>query len=52
MHFPGPCPFLTCLIDGAHDHEECRACGTVRHGNLSCAECRAWVGIALPGEAP
>jgi hypothetical protein len=40
MHFDGPCPFLTCLKTGPHDHPVCPKCGALRYGNLYCEECQ------------
>lgn len=39
MHFDGPCPFLTCLRNGPHEHPACELCGAVRYGNLFCDTC-------------
>lgn len=45
MHFDGPCPFLLCLAEVAHDHPICPRCGAVGYGNISCDECRKNVDI-------
>jgi hypothetical protein len=42
IHFDGPCPFLTCLEEGPHDHPICPDCGAVRYGNLYCPTSRAY----------
>jgi hypothetical protein len=34
------CPFLLCLVPGAHTHPECPDCGAVRYGNFFCGTCR------------
>jgi len=40
VHFGGPCPFLTCLETGPHEHPVCPECGAVRYGNFYCPVCR------------
>lgn len=40
VHFDGPCPFLTCLETGPHDHPVCPDCGAVDFGNFSCSTCQ------------
>jgi predicted amidophosphoribosyltransferase len=38
----GPCPFLTCLETGPHEHPVCPDCEAVRYGNpFYCATCNA-----------
>jgi hypothetical protein len=38
----GPCPFLTCLDTGPHEHAICPACEAVRYGNpFYCQTCCA-----------
>lgn len=38
----GPCPFLTCLETGPHEHPVCPDCGAVRYGNpFGCPTCLA-----------
>lgn len=45
IHMAGFCPFLTCLIDGPHDHPICPNCGAVRYGNpFNCATCAQHLG--------
>lgn len=39
--FEGPCPFLTCLQIGPHEHPVCPDCGAVRWGNMYCETCRS-----------
>jgi len=34
------CPFLLCCQTGPHSHSICPECGTVRHGNIYCKNCR------------
>jgi hypothetical protein len=52
IHFDGPCPFLTCLEPGPHDHEVCPTCQTVRYGNLYCNTCRERINDARGWNLP
>ena len=47
QHYPGPCPFLTCLLPNAHDHWICPECGAVRFGNASCGTCKGVARAAI-----
>jgi uncharacterized OB-fold protein len=40
LDFDGPCPFLSCVEDGPHEHPVCEKCGAVRYGNMFCERCR------------
>lgn len=51
----GPCPFLTCLETGPHEHAVCPTCGAVRYGNpFYCQTCNAVLNAeqAAHGRAP
>lgn len=50
LRFDGPCPFLSCLRRGPHEHMACESCGAVNHGNLFCAACRRFAPYTLPPE--
>lgn len=39
-HADGPCPLLTCLETGLHDHPVCPECGALDFGNFHCQECK------------
>jgi hypothetical protein len=40
IHFEGPCPFLLCLDQDAHDHPVCEDCRTCNYGSFDCSTCR------------
>lgn len=46
--FDGPCPFALCHAEGPHSHTVCPDCGAVRHGNIFCKTCRAYLDSEQP----
>lgn len=45
IHLDGPCPMVSCLKTGPHDHESCPDCGAVDFGNPLCPTCKSEVGV-------